>query len=105
MNKSQKPEKCTIDFQLVLNRAWIYSDSAEDPVGEKNFVISKKYFLSIFPKLFPMEKDIDRFLDVYEPETDGEKIYQQAVRDGQIIEEFDSEIINEEVYDENNNQN
>ena len=56
-------------------------------------------------KLFPLEKDIDRFLDVYEPETDGEKIYQQAVRDGQIIEEFDSEIINEEVYDENNNQN
>ena len=52
-----------------------------------------------------LEKDIDRFLDVYEPETDGEKIYQQAVRDGQIIEEFDSEIINEEVYDENNNQN
>jgi len=105
MNKSQTPEKCTIDFLLTLNRAWIYSDSAEDPVGEKNFVITTKYFLSIFPKLFPTENDIDRFLCVYEPETDGEKIYQQAVRDEQIIDEFDSEIINEEVYDENNNQN
>ena len=105
MNKSQTLEKCTIDFQLTLNRAWIYSDSAEDPVGEKNFVITTKYFLSIFPKLFPLESDFNRFLDVYEPETDGEKIYQQAVRDEQIIDEFDSEIINEEVYDENNNQN
>lgn len=105
MNTNQTQDKCTIEFQLELNRAWIYNDTCDDPVGERNFVISKKYFLSIFPKLFPMEKDIDRFLDVYEPETDGEKIYQQAVRDGQIIEEFDSEIINEEVYDENNNQN
>ena len=90
MNAGQTQDKCTIEFQLELNRAWIYSDSADDPVGEK-------YFLSIFPKLFPLENDINRFLDIYEPETDGEKIYQQAVRDGQIIEEFDSEIINEEV--------
>ena len=105
MNTCQIPGKCIIEVQFELNRAWIYNDTCDDPVGEKNFVISKKYFLSIFPKLFPLEKDIDRFLDVYEPETDGEKIYQQAVRDGQIIDEFDSEIINEEVYDENNNQN
>lgn len=97
MNAGQTQDKCTIEFQLELNRAWIYSDSADDPVGEKNFVITTKYFLSIFPKLFPLENDINRFLDIYEPETDGEKIYQQAVRDGQIIEEFDSEIISEEV--------
>lgn len=103
MNAGQTQDKCTIEFQLELNRAWIYSDSADDPVGEKNFVITTKYFLSIFPKLFPLENDINRFLDIYEPETDGEKICQQAVRDGQIIEEFDSEIINEEVYNENNN--
>lgn len=90
MNAGQTQDKCIIEFQLELNRAWIYSDSADDPVGEKNFVITTKYFLSIFPKLFPLENDINRFLDIYEPETDGEKIYQQAVRDGQIIEEFDS---------------
>ena len=55
MNKSQAPEKCTIDFQLVLNRAWIYCDSAEDPVGEKNFVITTRHIDSVSKRgIFPL---------------------------------------------------
>ena len=104
MNTNQTPEKSSIELQLELNRTWIYRESAEDPVGEKNFVIPLKYFLYIFPKLFPAEHDIYHFLNVYEPETDGEKIYQQAVRDKQIIEEYDTEIMNEEVQNESNQQ-
>lgn len=80
--------------ELELNRSWVYGNEPDgDPIGEKNFVITQKYFFSIFEKLFPTEKDIDHFLEVYEPETDGEKIYQQAVKDGQLIDEFDSAII------------
>ena len=48
--------------------------------------------MAIFDKLYPRENDISFFLEVYEPETDGERIYQQAKRDGKIIEEFESKI-------------
>lgn len=79
--------------ELELNRTWIYGNGPdEEPTGEKNFVIPEDYFVSIFDRLFPHENDISFFLEVYEPETDGEKIYQQAKRDGKIIEEFESKI-------------
>lgn len=79
--------------ELELNRAWIYGNGPdEDPTGETNFVIPEDYFVAIFDRLFPHENDISFFLESYEPETDGEKIYQQAVKDGKIIEEFESKI-------------
>ena len=59
---------------------------------ETNFVIPEDYFVAIFDKLFPRENDISFFLEVYEPETDGEKIYQQAKKDGKIIVEFEAQI-------------
>lgn len=80
-------------IELELNRAWIYGNGPDkDPTGETNFVIPEDYFVEIFPKLFPDEDDISFFLDIYEPETDGEKIYQQAKKDGKIIDEFESKI-------------
>ena len=82
-----------IKRELELNRAWIYGNGPdEEPTGETNFVIPEDYFVAIFDKLFPRENDISFFLEVYEPETDGEKIYQQAKKDGKIIEEFESQI-------------
>lgn len=97
ISPSRNKEGTTIGFyfkrELELNRAWIYGNGPdEDPTGEKNFVIPEDYFVSIFDRLFPRENDISFFLEVYEPETDGEKIYQQAKRDGKIIEEFESKI-------------
>lgn len=74
--------------ELELNRAWIYDDPDDDPIQETNFVIPEGYFLEIFPELFPNAEDPDEFLDIYEPETDGEMIYQRAKKDGKIIEEF-----------------
>lgn len=91
--------------ELELNRSWVYDNEPnEDPIGERNFVITQKYFFSIFEKLFPLERDIHHFLEVYEPETDGEKIYQQAVKDGQLIDEFDSVNVNNEHVFHNNNK-
>lgn len=82
-----------IKREIELNRAWIYGNGPdEEPTGETNFVIPEDYFVMIFDKLFPRENDISFFLEVYEPETDGEKIYQQAKKDGKIIEEFESKI-------------
>lgn len=84
-----------VKAELELNRAWIYEEGNDEPIGEKNFVIPADYYSSIFPDLFPVafERAIfmfEDFLDIYEPETDGEKIYQQALKDGKIIKEFDT---------------
>lgn len=84
--------KLNLEGELELNREWIYDDPDDDPVAERNFVIPEKYFNEIFPELFPDEDDIEEFLDIYEPETDGEKIYQRAKKDGKIIDEFVSKI-------------
>ena len=76
---------------MALNRAWIYGNGPDDdPTGENNFVIAENYFIAVFTELFPHEKDINLFLEVYEPETHGEMIYQQAKKDGQIIAEYES---------------
>lgn len=77
-----------IEFQL--NRQWILNETDDEIIGEKNFVVSAEYFATIFNKLFPEEQNVEIFLDVYEPEYDGEKIYQQALLDNQIITEFDT---------------
>ncbi len=76
---------------IELNRAWIYGgDEDGEPIGEKNFVIDVDYLESIFDELFPEEESMDEFLETYEPETDGEKIYQRALQDGKITSEKDT---------------
>lgn len=78
--------KITVIKELELNRAWIYD--GDEIVGETNFVIDENYFISIFHELFPDEDDIDDFLDSYEPEADGEKIYERALADGKLKEDL-----------------
>ena len=92
----------TSDFSIMemkanyqLNRAWIFDECGccAVPIGETNFVISAEYLFSILPELFELgAEDFEDFLDCYEPEFHGEMIYQQAVQDGQIIDEFESLI-------------
>jgi hypothetical protein len=100
-----------LEKQLELNRGWIYAeddiDCENDPIGEKNFVISEEYFLSIFSELFPNERSLEDFLDVYEPETDGEKIYQRALADGKLIEDDYSDataVFNVEIEKDSNGE-
>ncbi len=84
---------------IELNRAWIYGENEDgEPIGEKNFVIDVDYLESIFDELFPEEESMDEFLEGYEPETDGEKIYQRALKDGKIVSEKDT------IYSEEDDQ-
>lgn len=77
--------------ELELNREWLCKDDSDEPYAEKNFVISQEWFLSIFNELFG-EQDINIFLDCYVPEEDGEKLYQRAKLECEIIEEFISPL-------------
>lgn len=92
-NAIKENEPMTIKCELVLNHGWVYENGiTHEPTAERNFVISHDYFVSIFSTLFPDKNDIDLFLEVYEPESDGEKIYRQALEDGQVLDEFESAI-------------
>lgn len=90
INSCKENAPSSVKTELQLNRAWIYEEGIDEPIGEKNFVIPADYFSSIFPVFFLDEHDMNDFLDVYEPETDGEAIYRKALVDGKIIEEFDT---------------
>ena len=78
-----------MEFETELNRAWIYDENNEEIIGQTNFVVRDDYLEKIFQELFSEEYkgDLENFLDVYEPESEGELIYQRAKADGKIIEE------------------
>lgn len=83
------------EFQLELNRAWIYDDEDEDIVGEKNFVVPAAWLIFNINEIIPgvdigNADDFDEFLNYYVPEEDGEAIYEAAKRMDKIIEEFDT---------------
>ena len=83
----------TMEFEHELNRGWIY-DEEEDIIGETNFVVPTEWFVNTFNKLNNENKfvckyeDIEDFEDSYEPETDGELIYQYAIKDGALKEDL-----------------
>lgn len=82
-----------MNIEYELNRAWIYDDE-EDTIGETNFVVSAEWFINTFNKLNNEKKftceyeNLEDFLDSYEPETDGELIYQCAIKDGMLKEDL-----------------
>lgn len=71
--------------EIELNRAWVFNNE-EECIGETNFVVKESYLKKILPQI--TDEDYEDFLDVYEPETDGEKIYQIALSDNKIIEDI-----------------
>lgn len=83
----------TIQFEHELNRAWIL-DEDEDTIGETNFVVPTEWLEETFCKLNEEDKfvckyeDFEDFTDSYEPETDGELIYQCAIKDGALKEDL-----------------
>ena len=82
-----------IEFEHELNRAWI-EDEDGDAIGETNFVVSTEWLVNTFYRLNNKGKfvceydDFEDFADSYEPETDGELIYQQAIKDGALKEDL-----------------
>ena len=74
-------------YEIELNRKWLYEDEDDFPIGEQNFVVPAEYFYSLMEMFGMDDADASDFLDWYDPETDGELIYEFALRDGAIIEE------------------
>lgn len=88
----------TIDYEFELNRGWLYNDE-EEIYGETNFVVPACWLFGKLPTIcqnviLKSDEDVEDFLNWYEPEVDGEAIYQAAIADGILIEEFDT------IYDE-----
>lgn len=78
-----------VNFEYELNRKWIVNKEIDEPIGETNFVVPVKWLEELFNKKYANEFDsLDEFTDVYEPETDGEFIYQEAIKDGVLVEDL-----------------
>lgn len=77
-----------INFECELNRAWI-NDNDGEPIGETNFVVATEWLKELYDKEFTDKYNtFDDFLDCYEPEVDGEFIYQKAIADGVLVEDL-----------------
>lgn len=71
-------------FEYELNRAWIY-DEERDVIGETNFVVPADWLKELYDKEFSDKyTDFELFLESYEPEVEGEFIYQKALEDNVV---------------------
>lgn len=78
----------TMKIEYELNRAWVY-DKDNETIGETNFVVPVEWLVNLFEKYYRDEYgDFEMFLDVYEPEMEGEFIYQKAIEDDVLIEDI-----------------
>ena len=79
----------TFGLEYELNRGWIYDDENGDAIGEINFVVPGEWLKILFEEHYRKQyDDIEQFLDAYEPETEGEFIYNKAIEDGKLIEDI-----------------
>lgn len=79
--------------RIPLKHGFLYGNGEDkEPTETMNFVVFEDYFLSVFPILFPEQFDPQAFLKKYNPITQGERIYQRAKEDHQIIEEYNAEV-------------
>ena len=77
-----------IELEIELNRAWIYNDK-DEIIGETNFIVPTKWLNDIFEKYYKTEyTDFEDFLEVYEPETEGEFIYKKAKEESVLKEDL-----------------
>ena len=91
------PFSMEINVEYELNRAWIMDEDGE-PIGETNFVVPEEWLQKLYDENFADEYDsLDELVEVYEPEDVGEFIYQQAIKDGVLIEDLGVVMYEEEV--------
>ena len=80
-----------IEVEYELNRGYIYNEDGE-AIGETNFVVPTDWFVKMFGETIWGELEtgisIGEFLEVYDPSNDGEFIYQEAIKDGVLIEDL-----------------
>lgn len=78
--------KMNVEFEM--NRAWIV-DEADEIIGETNYIVSDEWLRELFDKEYKDRYDsLDDFVEVYDPETEGEYIYRKAIKDGALVEDL-----------------
>ena len=79
--------------EIQLNRRYDY-DENDEIIGQQAFVVTEDYARKIYEKLFAHRyRSFEALLDVYTPETDGQTLYERAVDDNALIDDFyDKEI-------------
>lgn len=77
--------------EYELNRAYIYNEDGE-AIGETNFVVPADWFVQMFGETIWGELrtgiSIEEFFEEYVPEYDGEFVYQEAIKDGVLVEDI-----------------
>ena len=77
-----------VEFEYELNRGWIYDDD-EEVFGEINFVVPADWLRKLYDKRFADRyNSFDDFVDCYEPEVDGEDVYQEAIKEKALKEDL-----------------
>lgn len=76
-------------YEIELNRKYLYDYDEEDAIGERNFVVPAEYYYALMADFGMTDAEASDFLDWYDPEVDGQLIYEFALRDGAIVEEGD----------------
>lgn len=84
-----------INMEIELNRGWIL-DEDEEEIGETNFVVSLDYLKELWSREEVRkelgssyeEDDFSSFLDWYDPDVEGQIIYDIAKKEGKIVEDI-----------------
>lgn len=77
-----------VKCEYELNRAWITNES-DEIIGETNFVVPAKWLKEFCFRNFSKKYDsFSAFLEQYDPETEGEFIYQEAIKANVLIEDI-----------------
>lgn len=77
-----------VEFEYELNREWIYDEDGE-AIGEVNFVVPADWLRKLYDRRYVNEyNSFDDFINCYEPEVDGEFIYQEAIKDKALKEDL-----------------
>lgn len=82
-------------FEIELNRGWV-CNIFEEEIGETNFVIALDYLKELWLREDVRakfnshygENDLSLFLDIYDPDTEGQIIYDIAKAEDKIIEDI-----------------
>ena len=78
-----------INVEFELNRAWIIDNETDEEIGETNYVVPANWMQELFNKVYADKyESLDEFMEIYEPETQGEFIYRKAIEDGVLIKDL-----------------
>lgn len=71
-----------IECEYELNRAWVLDNKTGNVIGETNFIVDSKWLKDLYNNEFADKYlNFNDFIETYEPEVDGEFVYQKAIKD------------------------